>query len=931
MKLAHALTLAAILAAVCCSCNKKLDCTAGGYEIRLTAPDENIIRVQAVPENGSFPDEQSLSVICKKQIGKVKIKRNKETCILETSALKASVSMSDGCVLVVRKSDGAVLVEESCRSFTPIEVDGDKGWTVHQEFKPFDESFFGLGQDQTDEWDWKGRNETLYQYNTKISIPFAVSSRKYGLLWDSNSLCRWGDPRPYSDLGEVFRLWDADGQEGAITGTYVSASGAKLVRRETSLSQEYLRYPQCDVVVGAPESFNFDGASVSFDGELEALKSGIHHFYLYYAGYTKVYIDGKQVMPEIWRTSWNPNGRKFELDIDKGEKLRLHIDWKPDGSVSYNALKVLSPRPEEKRESMSWWGEMQDQVDYYVINGENIDEVIGGYRLLTGKAPMMPKWAMGYWQSRERYSTQEDLVNTVKEFRRRGIPIDNIVQDWQYWKDDKWGSHEFDKQRYPDPKGMIDEVHSLGARFMISVWPKFYTDTEHFKEFDSNAWMYPNPVKDDIKDWLGHSQSFYDAYSAGARKLFWEQLETHLYSLGVDAWWMDADEPNIHDCINLDNWKKLCGPTALGSSTRYLNSYSLVNGMAFYEGQKSAAPESRVFILSRNGFSGIQRYSVACWSGDIGTRWEEMKAQISAGLNFSISGIPFWCQDIGGFSVEKRYMEAQGIYDNTGFENEDLKEWRELQARWHEWGIFTPLYRSHGQWPFREPWNIAPQGSETYEAIVAADKLRYSLMPYIYTLNSKVWFDDYTIMRPLAMDFTDDRKALATSDEFMFGDALLVCPVYEYGARSRKVYLPEGSDWYDFYTGKKLRGGQAIQADAPYGRIPLYGRSGQIVPCGPDVSSTADNKDGRLTLLVFPGKNAEFILYEDDGVSCAYESGECSRIPIQWDEAGSTLVIGKRMGEYPGMIKEREIRVKVTGREETAVRYYGSPVICYVQ
>lgn len=898
--------------------------TPDGTKVRVTAVNDRIIRVSAVPDGQRFPKEESLSVIAQRRYSGARIARSGSEVTLSTPEVTARINAADGRVSF-EDASGNVYTAEDRRSFEPY---SEGGYTVRQVFSsPDSEGFYGLGQHQADEWNRKGGNEELYQYNTKISIPFIVSSRNYGILWDSYSFCRWGDPRDYAQLGDVFTLTDAEGNPGALTGVYTAADGSVLKRRETALAQEYLRTPQCDVVKGAPEGFDFNGSSVCYDGCLEAPESGIYRFYIYYAGYTKVFIDGAQVTPEIWRTAWNPNGRKFECRLEAGRKTPIHIDWKPDGGVSYCALKVLSPVDPEEQAKMSWWGEMQDCIDYYFIAGENIDGVISGYRTLTGKAQIMPEWAMGYWQSRERYSRQDEVLETLAEFRRRGIPVDNIVQDWQYWKDDAWGSHEFDETRYPDPKAMVDSIHAMGGRFMISVWPKFYEGTQHFDELDSRGWIYRTAIDENVIDWLGYRQSFYDAYAPGARKLFWQQMQDHLWPIGVDAWWMDASEPNIHDCTDMPYRKRLCGPTALGPSSKYFNAYALVNAQAIYEGQRAVAPDQRVFLLTRNGFSGLQRYSTASWSGDIGTRWEDMKAQISAGLSFSISGIPYWTQDVGGFSVENRYMAAQGLYNAAGVVNADLEEWRELQARWHEWGIFCPLYRAHGQYPFREPWNIAPEGDPAYEAIVAADRQRYALMPYIYTLASRTWFDDYTIMRPLVMDFTSDAVAREVSDEFMFGDALLVCPVYEYGARSREVYLPEGG-WTEIHTGQRYEGPCHIEASAPFDHIPVFGRDGRMVVESPVVSSTAQ-KVPQLAVTVYGGSDASFALYEDDGVSYGYERGEYSRIPMAWDASRRCFVLGEREGSFPGMMAERDVRVRIVLPDEVcekAVEYDGEAV-----
>ena len=917
------------LAAVMTSCStNSATVEYDGEKVRVTAVSENIIRVEAVPSGAEFSTAKSLSVVQRKGDCKAEIRREDGELVISTGRVTARVDAATG---QVRFFDalGKPVAGEYCREFSPIEVEGTKGWTVRQVFDSSeDEGFYGLGQHQADEWNYKGRNEELYQYNTKISIPFIVSSRKYGILWESNSFCRWGDPRDYKQLDEVFKLYDNNGDEGALTGIYHPADGQPMIRREKAVNQEYLRTPQCDVVINAPEGFNFNGSHVVFEGSMEPSESGLYHFYMYYAGYTKVFVDGVQVMPDLWRTAWNPNGRKFECNLEAGRKTDLKIEWEPDGGTSYCALKVLPPVDEEEQGRMSWWGEMQDGIDYYYIAGDDIDDVISGYRKLTGKAPVLPKWALGYWQSRERYVSQDQILGVMTEFRSRGIPVDNIVQDWQYWKPEEWGSHEFDETRFPDPKAMVDSIHALNGRYMISVWPKFYEGTEHFDEFDRNGWIYRTAIDEKVIDWLGYSQSFYDAYSADARKLFWKQMYEHLYPIGVDSWWMDASEPNIHDCTDMDYRKKMAGPTAMGPSTKYLNAYALLNAEAIYDGQRSVDPDRRVFLLTRNGFTGLQRYSTASWSGDIGTTWLDMKAQISAGLNYCISGLPFWGQDIGGFTSEFRFQKAQELYDRTGEVNADLEEWRELNARWHQWGVFCPLYRAHGQFPFREPWNIAPQGSEAFNAIVATDRMRYRLMPYIYSLAARIHFEDYTMMRPLVMDFTDDARARDISDQFMFGDAIMVCPVYEYKARSREVYLPEGG-WYALPEGNFTEGGRRFTAEAPYDRIPLYARTGRIVVTGEDIGSTAEvQKDLRID--IFGGEDAEFTLYMDDGLSYDYEKGKYATIDIEWDDAARCLKLSGIKGDS-GLVPDwNKFRIRLFtpgGIEESIIGYDGKEIL----
>ena len=833
--------------------------TPGG-SVRLKVVGDKIIRVSASPEK-SFPADSSLIVIPQESKPRYKTGEKGRYAWVETSAVKATVDKKTGEVTFF-DNKGKKILQEAERTFKPITVENTDAYTVSQRFRSLDdnEGIYGLGQHQSNEFNYKGKNEELFQYNTKVSVPFVVSTGGYGILWDSYSLCRWGNPEDYSQLGDIFKLYDKNGKAGNLTGTYIAADGKTIVREEPKIYFEHLIRGDLGHVVNLPRDFNYAGAKVSYEGELEPSVSGEYNFIMYYSGYQTIYIDNKKVVDRRWRTAWNPNSYKFSVKLEKGKRVPVKIEWEPNGGVAYCGLRAYKPVDDSTRKQMSWWGEMQDMVDYYFVYGTDMDDVISGYRTLTGKSQIMPKWAMGYWQSREKYNTQEEVLSTITEFRKRNIPIDNIVIDWLHWKQDSWGSHEFDPERFPSPKAMVDSIHALNGRVMVSVWPKFYASTEHYKEFDRNGWMYQGAIRDDIHDWVGpgYLGSFYDAYHPEARKLFWSQMNDHYMPLGIDAWWMDASEPNIRDCTDLQYRKDLTTPTALGPSAKYFNAYALMNAEAIYNGQRGVDPDKRVFLLTRSGFAGLQRYSTATWSGDIATRWEDMESQISAGLNFAMSGIPYWTMDIGGFCVEDRYVAAQTLFNEKGIENDDLKEWRELNTRWYQFGCFAPLFRAHGQWPFREVFNIAPESHPAYKSIVAYTKLRYNLMPYIYSLAGMTHFDDYTIMRPMVMDFTSDNYSRDIKDQYMFGPALLVAPVCEYGARSRSVYLPEGEQWYDFYTGAAVAAGKNVTVDAPYERMPLFVRGGSIVPFGGDIQSTAEESKEPLTLYLYAGRDGSF-------------------------------------------------------------------------
>ena len=923
--------------------------------IRLEVMNDHVIRVRATSKEALPEKPASLMIVPQTAPakGSYAVSEEGETVVVKAKNVKAVVSKATGEVTFF-DANGKELLKEARNGkqfwdFTVPERElGIKtGYTVPEDQKhgltwqmkfdsPADEAFYGLGQHQSEEFNMKGKNEDLFQYNTKVSIPLVLSNKNYGLLWDSYSFCRFGNPDDYLQLNRAFKLYDKQGREGHLTGTYIDRMGKKLVRNEDSIYYEYGTPAKSEIALktdnggikNLPQGFQLMGANVTYEGFIEPATSSLYQFILYYAGYIKVYIDGKEVVPERWRTAWNPNAYKFAVELEKDKRVQLRIEWQPDGGESYCGLRVARPRSAEERGQLSVWCEMAKDMDYYFIAGRNLDEVISGYRTLTGKASLYPKWVLGFWQSRERYKTSEEVESTLAEFRKRHIPIDNIVQDWNYWPEDQWGSHEFEASRYPNPQAMLDSVHQMHGRFMISVWPKFYVNTDHYKELDAKGWMYVQSPMDDIHDWVGpgYTNGFYDAYDAGARKMFWRQMDEKLYTglsgkstSMVDAWWMDASEPNVRDCTPMWYRKALSGPTALGTSTEYFNAYSTVNADAIYNGQRSVwkgkLNEPRVFLLTRSGFAGEQRFSTATWSGDIGTRWEDMRAQMTAGLNYSISGIPFWGMDQGGFCVENRYVAAQQLFDRTGQENEDLKEWRELQTRWNQFGAFIPLFRSHGQWPLREIWNIAPDNHPAYKSFVYYDKLRYRLMPYLYSMAGWAHFKDYTLMRPLVMDFNGDKEVENIGNQWMFGPALMACPVGYYKARNRSVYFPQQCGWYNLYTNEYIEGGQRLVVDAPYEQIPVFVREGAIIPFGPEMEWSDEKAAEHINLYIYAGQNGSFQLYEDEGTNYNYEKGKYATIDITYDDAAKTVSFGARKGQFPGMLKNRQFNVVLISKD----------------
>ena len=982
-----AMTMLAAMAADVVTDGRTVTIRPDGGEARvvcLQVMNDRIIRVRATSKDELPQKPQSLMIVEQSEKPRFEVRQEGDDVRVVAAEVQAVVNSRTGEITFFDAHGNKMLGEakggkrfwdyrvpdrEIGVDIAKVSEEQRRGLTWQMMFdSQRGEALYGLGQHQSEELNMMGKNEDLFQYNTKVSVPFVISNKNYGILWDAYSYCRFGQAEDYLQLNRAFRLYDKEGREGHLTGTYTDRNGQTLVRQEDSIYYEYdlpARQQTNDPggIKNLPKGFNLEGASVVYEGFLEAPKAPLSspegdtidtaletieapsgavggassfQFILYYAGYVKVYIDGRLVVPERWRTAWNPNTYKFTAEIPKGRRVQLRIEWQPDGGVSYCGLRVAKPRSRQERERLSVWCEMAQDMDYYFIAGKDMDQVISGYRTLTGRASLYPKWALGYWQSRERYKTQQEIESTLKEFRDRHIPIDNIVQDWNYWKLDSWGDHQFEAEHYPDPQAMLDAVHQMHGRFMISVWPKFYDTVDNYKELDRNGWMYHQAIADSIYDWLGFMGSFYDAYSDGARKMFWRQMDDRLYSkynrvsgdfvAGVDAWWMDASEPNVRDCTPMWYRKALCGPTALGTSTEYFNAYSIVNADAIYNGQRSVYKgkknEPRVFLLTRSGFAGEQRYSTATWSGDIGTRWEDMRAQMTAGMNYSLSGLPFWGMDQGGFCVENRYVKAMQIENerlkneksdaqaNLQSESEDLKEWRELQARWNQFGTFIPLFRAHGQWPLREPWNVAPDNHPAYKSFVYYDQLRYRLMPYLYSMAGWVHFNDYTMMRALVMDFGSDPQVLDIKDQWMFGPSLMACPVSENKARNRSVYFPEGRGWYDLYTGRKvIDQSRKLVVDAPLERIPVYVPEGSIIPFGPAMEWSDEKPAELIHLYIYGGRDAQFTLYEDEGTNYNYEHGKYATIDIRYDDARRTVTIGKRNGQFDGMLKQRRFNI----------------------
>jgi alpha-D-xyloside xylohydrolase len=867
--------------------------------MRIKVLNENIIHVTATRQP-DFSKRRSL-MIENTDWNPVEwtLEEEGETLVLSTAELKVRVHKQTGAMTYYDQNNNLLLREkaEGSKIIQPDAVMGEQVYTIQQLFEsPPSEAFYGLGQHQNNVMNYKGHDVDLWQYNIVAAVPFLVSNRNYGLLWDNNSRTRFGDPREFESLSTL-KLIDKNGQEGGLTAEYFSDRFQTLV---TSRQENRIEHEFTDVNDPFPDGFRRNIQAVRWSGEIEAAVSGVYKLRLYCSGYTRLWLYDELIV-DSWRQNWLPWIHLPKIPMKAGQRVKINIEWIHTGG--FIGLKCLTPQDPVYDSHISLSSEVADEIDYYFIHGQNIDQVIQGYRMITGQAPMMPRWAMGLWQCRERYQSQEQLLDVVQEFRMRKIPLDNIVQDWFYWPEDQWGSHEFDSTRFPDPASMVDKLHDeLNTRIMISVWPKFYVGTRHYQEMNDEGFLYRRNVEVRQRDWVGpgYVSTFYDPYSQPARDLFWKQIDEKLFSKDFDAWWLDATEPDIQSNLSRPETRLRLGPTALGSFARYLNTYSLMNAKGIYEGQRQVKPNQRVFILTRSAFPGQQRYSAALWSGDVATRWYDLKAQISAGLNVGLSGLPYWTTDIGGFAVEPRF--------ERNVKPEDLEEWREFNTRWFQFGAFCPLFRVHGQLPYREMFNIAPEDHPAYQAMLKYDRLRYRLMPYIYSLVGWITHSGYTMMRGLVMDFSDDRKVLNIGDQFMFGPALMINPVTDYQARVRDVYLPVGG-WYDFHSGQYLKGGKTIQAEAPYSDIPIFVRAGSIIPFGPDIQFTDEKPVDPVRLMIYTGQDATFKFYEDENTNFNYECGAFSEIQISYEQNSKTLTIGRRKGHFSGMLNERTFEV----------------------
>ena len=740
---------------------------------------------------------------------------------------------ADGKEILSEKTGGRVL--------TPTTAQTEPTYAIEQAFvSPADEHLYGTGQFQDGFLNVRDLPRHLTQVNTQISVPFILSSKGYGLLWHNYGLTDFNPANQSVQLS----LTDDAGKSETLEVT--SKEGGKKKERKNA----------------------------TFEGRFTVEKDGNYAF-LFDIGAEMaqkydIQIDGQQVIR--FSNRWLPPTTSWFLTLGKGEHTVKVISNSTDHPVLY-----YRPASHET----VFRSPTSDGIDYTVFAG-NADQVMDGYRTLTGRAPMLPGWAFGYIHSRERYHDQKELLENATEFRRRRIPIDIIVQDWQYWGKYGWNAMQFDEDKFPAPKTMTDSLHKMNMKLMVSVWATVTPKSEVGKQLTAKGYYLPGT------DWI-------DFFNPAARDFYWKNMSQRLLPLGIDAWWQDATEP--------ENDAVAGTKTYLGDGDKFRLTYPLFVTSTVYQGLRQDQPDKRPLILTRSAFLGQQRTGAVSWSGDVGSGWDALQRQIPAGLNFVATGLPYWTVDAGGF-----FRPTSGQYEDAGY--------HERLIRWFQFATFCPLQRIHGFHSDTEPWRYGEQVETEIRRYI---DFRYRLFPYIYSGAAQVSLGNGNLLRPLVMDFASDTQALDQKYEYMFGPALLVSPVVEPSVSTWNVYLPKSDGgWYDFWTGAKAEGGQTVSADAPLSKIPLYVRAGSILPMGSTKQYVAEKKDTVMELRVYAGRDAAFELYEDEETNNNYENGAYSVIPMRWDDAARTLTIDDRKGGFPGMLTHRRFNIVVVGSNHGA-------------
>jgi len=802
--------------------------------------------------------------------------------LFETDAGAVKIQVIDDRIVRLVHTDGEATPDHE--SATVPEYEGPTIPDHESPTIPDHESPMVLPQEPSEDWEVNERDERVELTTADLRV---VIERETGAV-------TWHDRSGERLVGEP--------EEGGKSVTPVSPADLSPGDSETATPRESLDRPAYSTRLDL--DFSDDEAILGLGQHEEGIANYRGGSQILYQGNTKV------AMPAFVST------KGYGMLWNTGSVTT----FRDDGAGSYV------------------WTECDDALDVFFVYGPAMDDVVSGFRTLTGESTMLPKWTCGYVQSRERYESGDELLDVVRKYRDREVPLDCIVQDWQYWPDTteddpnfeewggpagdwgQWGQKSFHPERYPDPSATTDALHDLGAHLMISVWPNTLAGA-NYEEFRENDQL----LDDADVPAPENEQRYYDVFDPDARETYWRQAREGLFDHGVDAWWCDSTEPYDPDWTlptEPDTFRRAQHSTEALKRVLdpgYVNTYSLYQAMGMYEGQRATSDEKRVVNLTRSGYPGQQRYGAVTWSGDIEATWDRFESQIADGLQFTAAGNPKWTLDVGAFFVEDGFS---WITDGDFDDGHEDAGYRELYTRWFQYGAFLPMFRSHGTDTPREVWRFGEPGDRVYDTLVKFDRLRYRLLPYVYTLAGWETHRDYTMYRHLAFEFPGDERVHEVADQFVFGPSLLVCPVTDpmyYGpdstpldgrARAREVYLPPG-EWYDFWTGERYAGSREIVADAPLEKMPLFVRAGSVLPMGPVVQHTGERPDAPWEVRVYPGADGEFDVYEDAGDGYGYEDGDYAFTPLRWDDAGGVLTVEERRGSFPELTEERRLDVTV--------------------
>ncbi len=851
----------------------RIDMSMGVLEI--IAQNARIVRVLYVPGRAQFSVHTNLAVVKKPESIPFQLHATRAHIRLSTALITVQVRCSSGALTFFDSSGQAFLAEplEGGKFMRPTTFKGVPAFEVRQAFYlPVDEALYGLGQHQQGIMNYHGSIIRLEQSNRHIAVPIMVSNYGYGIFWNNPAITEVSagasNPQPIA----AAYLVDSQGKHGGLTIEYFSDMRFRnRIRIGTDATLKIS--PQNRVVGGIPALSTTRPYSVRWTGWIKPPVSGGYTFTGEINGSMQLAVGGEVIIDcHDERPNTSVSAR---LELTKGRRYRFTMQYIHHAERSEMKLRWSLPPTANERHTLSWQSQVGGAIDYYILYGPSADEVISAWRGISGTVPMLGRWVWGFWQSKCLYKSQAEILGIAAQYRSLNIPIDGIVQDLFYWRPAPWGSNRFNPRRYPSPAGMVRTLHREHVHFMLSVWAQFAPGSSNYRRLLRAGLLYPSRCRD----------RYYDAFNPLARRLYWQFLKLQLFSLGVDAWWLDASEPQL-----CNDWGQFAHiKTHLGWGAFVYNAYPLMHTTAVYEGQRQTTSQKRIMILTRSAWAGQQRNSTVVWSGDIPATWRVLREQIPAGINFSLTGIPYWNSDIGGFFSGNPQDPA----------------YRELFIRWFQFGAFCPLFRVHGANYPKEMWRFGP---EAMQILLKFDQLRYRLLPYIYSVSWMVSQQGYTMMRGLMMDFGSDPAVLSIPDQYFFGPALMVSPVLEARAASRNVYLPQTRRWFDFWTGTLHPGGGTIVVQAGLDSMPLQVPAGAIVLLGPLIHR-ADLPADPLEVRIYSGADAAFTLYEDENDNYNYERGTYSEITFHWLQRTRTLTIGDRKGAFPGMLRHRRMHI----------------------